>query len=156
MEGATMKVFSVLATVLILSMVPFMASADDATAVELVNRAVALWQKKGADYTVKVINASAGPLKKGPMYTFAINFKGVVIAHPAQTDLRGKNMADVPDAEGKYMTRDMIALAQSPEGSGWVEYKWKRVNDTQPTTKRTFAKRIPGEEAFVACGYYLK
>ena len=81
---------SLLAAVTVV-MAPLMASTDDATAVELVNKAIALWQEKGEDYALKVINASAGPLKKGPMYTFAIDFKVIVLAHPAQASLRGQN-----------------------------------------------------------------
>jgi signal transduction histidine kinase len=151
-----MKALAMLLATLILVCAPLEAPADDATSVELVNRAITLWKEKGKDYALKVINASAGPLKQGSMYTFALDFKGVILAHPAQVRLRGKNMWDVPDAEGKLITPEMVRLAQSPEGSGWLEYKWKRVNDAEPTMKRTFIKRVPGVDALVGCGYYLK
>jgi len=149
----------VLALVLVLAIsaaAPLCASADDATVMDLVNKAVALWKEKGRDHALKVINASAGPLRKGSLYVFASDFSGKFLAHPAQKDLRGEDQWELQDAKGKFVAQEFVKVAQSKEAAGWVEYDWVRVNETTPTKKRTYVKRISGEEALVACGYYLK
>ena len=152
-----MKTFSAILATLILVMAPLMVSAaEEATAVELVNKAFALWQEKGKDYSLKVINASAGPLRKDHLYTFSCDFSGLVLAHPAKTSLRGKNLFDLKDSKGNFPTQAMIKIAQSPEGTGWVEYQWDRGNNSGEGTKRTLVKRIPGENVFVACGYFVE
>lgn len=150
-----MKSLAMVLAVLIL-MAPVVASADDATVLELVNGGVALWQEKGKDYALKVMNASAGPLRKGSLYVFACDFKGKILAHPAQKDLVGQDQWELQDAKGRFLTQEFIKAAQSPEGFGWVEYDWLRVNENTPTKKRAFVKRVPGEEVFLGCGYYLK
>lgn len=151
-----MKTVSALLTVLVIMTAPLMASADDTMVVDLVNKATSIWHDKGKDYALKVINASAGPLRKGSLYVFASDFEGKMIAHPAQRDLRGQDEWELQDAKGKFLTQEFVKVAQSQVGYGWVEYDWIRVNETTPTKKRTYIKRIPGESAFVASGYYVK
>jgi cytochrome c len=142
--------------VLFLVLVPLMASASDATVVELVDKAVVLWKEKGKDYGIKAVNASAGPLRKGSLYVFACDFKGQMVAHPVQEALRGQDSWELQDAKGKFVTQEFLKTAKSKEGMGWVEYDWVRVYETEPTKKRTYIKRIPGEDVFVGCGYYVK
>jgi signal transduction histidine kinase len=151
-----MKSLSVVLALVLSVMAPLCASADDATVMELVNKAVALWKDKGRDDALKVINASAGPLRKGSLYVFASDFSGKFLAHPAQKDLRGEDQWELQDAKGRFVAQEFVKVARSKEGAGWVEYDWVRVNETTPTKKRTYVKRIPGEEALVACGYYMK
>lgn len=137
-------------------LVPLMASANDATVSDLVDKAVALWKDKGKDYAIKTLNASAGPFRKGALYVFACDFKGQMVAHPVQEALRGQDAWEMQDAKGRFVTQELLKTAQSKEGMGWVEYDWLRVNETEPTKKRTYVRRIPGEDIFVACGYYVK
>jgi cytochrome c len=151
-----MKNISAVLAVLILVMAPLMVSADDATVVGLVDKAAGIWKEKGKDYCLKVINASAGPLRKGSLYVFASDFKGNIVGHPAQQDLRGQDQWELQDAKGKFLTQEFLKVAQSKEGFGWVEYDWIRVNETTPTKKRTYIKRVPGEDIFLGSGYYVK
>ena len=150
-----MKTLSTVLATLILVMAPLMVSADDATVKDLVDKAAQLWKEKGRDYTLKVINASAGPLRKGSLYVFAVDFKGKFIAHPVQKDLRGHDQWEMQDANGKFVTQEFIKVAKSPEGFGWVEYDWIRVNESKPTKKRSYIKRIPNEDVLVGAGYYV-
>jgi cytochrome c len=155
-KGVEMKKLSLVFAVLVLVMAPLMASADEATVLDLVDKAAALWKDKGKDYTLKVLNASAGPLRKGSLYVFACDFKGRILAHPAQQDLRGQDQWELQDAKGRFLTQEFLKVAQSPEGFGWVEYDWMRVNETTPTKKRAYIKRIPGQDVFLGSGYYVK
>jgi signal transduction histidine kinase len=149
-----MKTLSAVLATLFLVMVPLMASADDATATQLVDSALSIWKDKGKDYALKVVNASAGPLKKGTYYTFAVDFSGNVLAHPMKTRLRGQNVMSEKDAKGKLIFQELIKAAKAEDGTGWVEYEWDRADGSGTSTKRTCVKRIPGEDMFVACGYH--
>lgn len=150
-----MKHVAAVLAIVFLVTVPFVASAQDATATQLVDNALGIWKDKGKDYALKVINASAGPLKKGPMYTFACDFSGKILAHPAQTKLRGQNVMAEKDAKGRFLFKELITVAEAPQGSGWIEYEWTRPDGTGTSTKRTFVKRVPGEDILVACGYHV-
>ncbi len=76
-------------------LLPMMATAQEAgdkeVTIGLVDKAVAFFQEKGRDYAIKLLNASAGPLRKGSLYAFAIDQKGRMLSHPTQEDLRGKD-----------------------------------------------------------------
>jgi len=139
---------------LFLVMAPLMASADDATATQLVDNALAIWKDKGKDYALKVVNASAGPLKQGTFYTFAVDFSGTVLAHPMQTKLRGQNLWSLTDSQGKLITQELVKAAQTGDGTGWVEYEWQRSDQSGVGIKRALVKRVPGEDILLACGYH--
>ena len=155
-ERIYMKRLSMALAVIVVMMAPLVASADDAMVTDLVNKAVILWQDKGRDYAIKVMNASAGPLRKGSLYVMACDFSGQMLAHPAQKDLRGQDEWELQDAKGNFITQEFIKAAKSKEGFGWYEYDWVRVNETKPTKKRAFIRKIPGEDALVVSGYYIK
>ncbi len=142
--------------VLLFVLLPLMASANDASVVELVDKAVGFWKEKGKDYTIKLLNASSGPLRKGALYVFACDFKGYFVSHPVQDALRGQDAWELQDAKGKFIVQEFLKVAKQGDGAGWVEYDWLRVGENEPTKKRTFIKRIPGEDFLVGCGYYVK
>jgi signal transduction histidine kinase len=37
--------------------------------------------------------------------------------------LIGRNLIDLKDQDGRYLIRELIAVAKGP-GHGWVDYKW--------------------------------
>ncbi len=78
---------------------PSYASTDQELAVELVDKAIDTFQTKGKDYALKLVGASAGPLRKGSIYVYAVNFKGQFVAHPVQDDLRGHDGWELQDAK---------------------------------------------------------
>ncbi len=149
-----MKRIWVIAGIIVAILLPVLALANDAAVVGLVDKACDSWKEKGKDYTLKLISASSGPLRKGALYVFALDFKGRYVAHPVQEDLRGQDAWELQDAKGKFITQEFIKTAKGKDGSGWVEYDWLRVGENEPMKKRTFIKKIPGEDILVGCGYY--
>jgi signal transduction histidine kinase len=130
-------------------------AGDTDVVVELVDKAVEMFSVKGKDQALKVVNASAGPLRKGSLYVFAVDFKGRFVGHPVQADLRGQDGWELQDAKGKFITQDFIKIA-TEQGQGWSEYWWLRVNEPSPTLKKTYIKRVPGEDLLVGAGFYVK
>ena len=150
-----MKTLSSVLAILVVIATPLMVSAQDATVEDLVNQAVAMWNKKGKDCTIKAIKTPVGPLRKGGIYMFAGDLSGKMLAHPTQPDLCKFDQWELQDASGKFIVQEFIRAAKSAEGFGYVEYDWIQVNQAEPTKKRTFIKRVPGKDIFVAAGYYL-
>jgi signal transduction histidine kinase len=151
-----MKTRGVVLGILLLFLVPLAASANDTAVVELVDKGIGFWKEKGKDYTIKLLNASSGPLRKGALYVFACDFKGYFVSHPVQDALRGQDAWELQDAKGKFIVQEFIKVAKQGDGAGWVEYDWLRVGENEPTKKRTFIRRVPGENFLLGCGYYMQ
>jgi signal transduction histidine kinase len=144
-----------LIVVIVLLAWPAYGDGEDQMVVGMVNKALEIFKAQGKDQALKVVNASSGPLRKGALYCFAMDFKGRMIAHPVQEDLRSQDAWELQDAKGKFITQDFIKVAKE-QGQGWSEYWWMRVNETAPTLKKTYIKRVPGEDILVGAGYYVK
>jgi len=125
------------------------APKDDAVA--LVTKAVALVKEAGKDKALASFNDPKGPFVKGDLYVFAYTLQGVILAHPMNAKLIGKDMTEVKDSDGKLFTKDFIATVNGP-GKGWVDYNW-----TNPTSKKIEAKSsyvAKAGDIFVGCGIY--
>jgi signal transduction histidine kinase len=122
----------------------------------LVEMAAASFKSKGKDHTIKLLNLIRGPFSSDELYVFAFDLKGTNLAHPTYKTVRGKPAWDLKDTKGKLIVQEMVKLAKDP-GSGWVEYWWKRHNETEPTLKRSYIMRVPGnDDVLVGAGYYVK
>jgi cytochrome c len=128
-------------------------AGQEQDAKELVEKAVQIFSEKGKDYALKVVGASAGPLRKdGGLYVFSIAFDGTGLAHPVNPKLVGP-IWDLKDTNGKYMVRDFVQVAKE-QGSGWSDYWWNKPGETKLLLKKTYVMRVPGEDILVGCGYY--
>jgi cytochrome c len=133
-----------------------MVLADQATeAKEMVDKAVDLFKDKGKDQALKIIGLSSGPFRKGELYTFAAGFDNVVLSHPVNKDFIGKSTHELKDASGKLFAREFLEVAKN-QGAGWVDYTWLRHGEKEPTPKRAYIKRVPGEDIYVGAGFYVK
>jgi cytochrome c len=145
----------ILAVILIMPATVLMAGENEADVKELVNSAVTFFQDKGQDYSIKTFNALHGPFVKGPLYVFAATFDGTMLAHPMKKDLVDKSLLDVKDSNGKLLFQEMVKVAKT-DGEGWVDYAWPYPGTNEPSPKRTYIKRIPSQNVWVAAGYYVK
>lgn len=147
---------SYLAAVLFVAAFCTAVTADQQADVQaVVDNAVESFQTKGKDYTLKLMGSLSGPFRKGEVYSYAMTFSGIMLAHPANKDLVGSSQLDTKDAKGNLIFQPQLEVVKS-QGSGWVEYSWLRHGEKEPATKRTYVKRVPGEDIFIAAGYYLK
>jgi cytochrome c len=122
----------------------------------MVKRAVALFQEKGNDYALRVLNSSSGPFRKGELYVFAGSMKDFTfLAHPVNPELLGTPQRELKDAKGLPIFQEFVNVANSP-GAGWVQYWWVRHAEKDPTLKRSYIERVPGEDIYVGAGFYVK
>ncbi|MDA2921592.1 cache domain-containing protein, partial [Desulfobacterota bacterium AH_259_B03_O07] len=71
---------------------------------------------------------------------------GVVIFHPIQPELEGKNIIDLKDVDGKALFQEMIETAKT-QGSGWIGYMYQKPGESKPSKKSSYFKKVKvGEE----------
>jgi cytochrome c len=131
-------------------------AADQAQdCVVLVDKCLAMFQEKGREATLAEIKNSRGAFVRVDLYVFALSLDNVMVAHPHEKSLHGINVTKVRDSDGKRFFEKFGAVAATQE-SGWVDYTWNKPGENQPSRKRSYIKRVPKEDLYVGCGYYLR
>jgi cytochrome c len=147
--GSVICVMGLVACILVGS-----ANADKAEdTVNLVNSAVDAFKTQGKDAALKAINDSKGPFVKGEVYVFAASLNNVLLGHPFDPSSRRINLSNLKDSSGVQIFQKMTEVVEK-DGSGWVEYLWGKPGADKPSRKRSFLKKVPGEDIYVGAGYY--
>jgi methyl-accepting chemotaxis protein len=87
-------------------------------------------------------------------YFYVYSFDCVNIAHARQKELQGQNLYDYTDSRGKFVIRELAAMAQS--GGGYVEYYWIKPGETGEKKKLGYVEPIPNTGYFIGSGVYLE
>lgn len=151
-----MKLFAPTAALcLAIAAAPVLASdPTEKDAIAMVERGVALVKAKGKDEMMKKINAKDADYVQGELYMDIRDLKtGIVLAHPYNPSIVGKDLTDVPDANGKKYRREIIELAAA-KGKGWVDYQYKNPTSGKIEPKTTFIQRV--DDVVLEVGIYKK
>ena len=128
--------------------------ADDRdTAVALVKKAVSFYKANGPEKLIEEVSNPKGQFVDGAFYVFAMDQDVVMLAHPHNASLIGQPQVAVKDVDGKYMTREMMEIANS-KGSGWIDYRFKNPKTSEIAAKSTYFELSDG--IIIACGVYRK
>jgi hypothetical protein len=125
------------------------ADKDDAKA--LVKKAAAYVKYQGKGKALVEISKPRGVFDKGETYVFAYDLQGVIIAHPKNPALIGKNMIGIPDSEGKMFRKEIVDMAKS-KGSGWVDYMYLNPETNEQEHKTTYLLKV--DDIILCCGVY--
>ncbi len=79
---------------------------------ELASKYADIFQASGIYNAAKVITASPGLLKEDVTCDFAGDFKGRMLNHQVQDDLRGQGIWELRDAKGRFILQDFITIAK--------------------------------------------
>ena len=146
-----------LATALCLALTSVSAAANEPTekdAVAMAERGAALVKEKGKEEMMKRINAKDPLFVQGSLYVDMRDVKtGIVLAHPFNPSIVGKDLTDVPDANGKKYRREIIELAAA-KGKGWVDYQYKNPTTGKIEPKTTYILLVDG--VVLEAGLYKK
>jgi signal transduction histidine kinase len=116
------------------------AEPSEKDAVALVEKGARFMQVHGKDEMIKRINTKDPAFYSGALYLAMRDMQGITLAHPT-TALIGKNLVDVPDADGKLFRREMMAVARGM-GKGWVDYKFTNPASGKVEPKTTYVLRV--------------
>ena len=117
----------------------------------LVGDAVAFLQANGKEKAVAEFNKQRSSFVKGDLYVFVYDLNGVMLAHPVNPELVGKNLLNEPDSKGKLFRKKIVELAKSM-GVGWVDYTYLNPLTKKEGHKTTYFQREG--DLIICCGAY--
>jgi signal transduction histidine kinase len=133
------------------------ASASEPTekdAIAMAEKGAAFVKAKGKEEMMKRISAKDPDFVQGSLYVDMRDlYSGIVLAHPINPSIVGKDLTDVPDASGKKYRREIIELAQK-KGKGWVDYQYKNPASGKIEPKTTYILRV--DDIVLEAGIYKK
>jgi len=96
---------------------------------------------------------------QGENYIVVLGSDGRSVVYPPDPRGEGLNYRDFQDLGGKPFGRQLLAVADSSSGSGWVHYQWRRptAGDRRPVWKATYVERVTapsGRTYLVLSGLY--
>lgn len=86
-------------------------------------------------------------------YFFTYDRSMTAISHP-DAKFQGRNLIDLQDADGKFVLREARDVAIN-EGSGYVDYKWVRLNETESVPKLGFVFHYEPWDWIIGTGVYI-
>ncbi|WP_028101953.1 cache domain-containing protein [Pseudoduganella violaceinigra] len=123
-------------------------------AIAMVEKGVAFIKQHGKDKFIEKVSAKDPEFIQGALYVDIRDLQsGVVLAHPINPTIVGKDLTDVPDASGKKYRREIIELA-AKKGKGWVDYMYKNPTTGKIEPKTTYIQRVG--DAVLEAGIYKK
>jgi cytochrome c len=112
-------------------------SRDEAVA--MVKSVQATFAKEGAEATFAKVTDKK--FVDRDLYPFIYKFDGTNVAHGANAALVGKNLIELKDQNGKFLIKELIAVAQGPK-SGWVDYMWPNPVTKKIEPKSSYVERM--------------
>lgn len=130
------------------------ADATEKDAVALVEKGVAFMKANSKEEMMKKINSKDPEYYHGALYLHMRDARnGIMLAHPVNPALIGKDLTDVPDTNGKKYRREIIELAAA-KGKGWVDYTYKNPATGKVEPKNTYMVKV--EDVVLEAGIYKK
>lgn len=110
-------------------------------AVAMVHRVVEKFKKDGADATIQAINTKSKAFIDRDLYPYVLDMNGINRANAAIPAVRGKNLYDMKDHNGKFLIREHVDIAKSV-GHGWVDFKWLNPTTKSIDDKSSYIERV--------------
>ena len=125
-------------------------------AVAMVKRAIAHYQKFGAEKTIAAINNKAPEFFQGELYVAANDpINGIALAHPLAPKMVGKYMMDLKDSDGTPFAKELWDVAKSGK-PGWVDYRWPNPVTKEIQDKTAYVEAAPDGKIYFNSGVYKK
>ncbi len=135
----------------------FASASTDPTprdAVMMVHKGANMIKLKGKEEVIRRIAAQDPGFISGSLYLYVRDLKtGVVLAHPINRTIVGKDLTDVPDTNGKTYRREILQVA-AKQGKGWVDYTYKNPETGRIEPKTTYLLRV--DDIILEAGIYKK
>jgi len=148
------RVLSAALIVLAMASVHAAEEPTEKDAIAMTERGAAFIKAHGKDEMMKKIAAKDAEFVQGSLYVDMRDINtGIVLAHPFNPTIVGKDLTDVPDASGKKYRREIIELA-ARKGKGWVDYMYKNPQTGKIEPKTTYILRVG--DVVLEAGIYKK
>src|SRR6266851_3150964 len=121
-------------------------------ALAMVRRVQQKFKKEGAEAAFRAINNKAPGFADRDLYPFVTELTGLCVANGVTPAVRGKNLLDLKDQDGKFMIQEFVRTASTSPGHGWVDYRWLNPVTKTIEDKSAWIERMG--EYFVGVGVY--
>lgn len=149
-----MRLIALLSAAALLHLSAHAAEPTEKDAIAMAEKGAAFIKAHGKDEMIKKLAAKDPDYVQGALYVDLRDINtGIVLAHPINPSIVGKNLTDVPDANGKKYRREIIELAAS-KGHGWVDYQYKNPATGKIEPKTTYILRVG--DVVLEAGIYKK
>lgn len=129
------------------------AADKKADVTALMDKAIAHFNKVGADQAYKDFSDPNGGFIQGEIYIVIQDMTAKIVFHATNPKLIGKDAMGLKDADGKAFNKDMIDGLKTAD-SLWIKYKWSNPATKKIGQKESFVKKVNGDLYFIV-GYYL-
>ncbi len=130
----------------------FRPTSGETELAAFVEAAVAHAREVGKTQAMRDFMDLQGPWVQAETYIFAHDFNGTTLVLPYLSSAVGTDRTNLQDAEGRYINRDLQAIARN--GSGYCHYLYRNpvTNQTQP--KVSYVMSVD-ETWWLGSGIYL-
>jgi len=144
--------FLAVALVLVAGYVSAQERGNEAEARDLVKKAVAYVKEVGREKALAEFNNPKGMVFiKKDLYIYASNPQGINLAHGMNPAMKGMDLMNLKDADGKPFVKEYTERAMK-FGSGTIDYRWADPVTKKVAMKSTYFERI--DDIIICCGYY--
>lgn len=88
-------------------------------------------------------------------YVFMSTYDGIMLVQPLEPSLEGTYQLEARDSDGNYYIKDLIHAAKSPEGHGFVIYKYPPPGTDNPGEKLSYVIGLPLLECYLGTGMFF-
>jgi uncharacterized protein len=125
---------------------------DEAKA--MVQRVQEKFKKDGPESTFHAINANVSTFMDRDLFPYVHKIDGTeLVAAGFPASIRGKNLHDVKDQDGKYFVQEFVRVATTPPYHGWVDYRFLNPKTNMVDDKSAWIERL-GNDYLVGVGVY--
>jgi signal transduction histidine kinase len=127
------------------------AQASEAREMEtFVERGAALIAEKG-EKAFDAFRHKGGPWFRGERYVFVWDMNGLRYVYPPDRQREGDRVSGLKDVDDKPIGELLIRIASSPEGKGWLHYRWPRPGELEPGWKSSYVMKAvtPSGKAYI-------
>ena len=149
-----MKRIIIVCLIILFVVVGFAHAQDRGTAEEakaMLDKAIAFYKANGPKKAFDAFNNPNGPFVNKDLYVFAVDLNGKVLAHGANAELIGKDMAEIRDENKKNFIAEMLTVVKA-KSEGSVTYRWANPQFSLIEEKCSYIEKVEG--AILGCGYY--
>ncbi len=92
----------------------------------------------------------------GRGYYFAEDMAGVEQINRNNPELEGQSIINIQDSNGKYIVKEILAVARSEKQEGFCSYYWNRPEYPKKIPKISYVKYFPPLDWVIGNGVYLQ
>src|SRR6516165_8387481 len=112
-------------------------------AVAMVKRVQEKFKKDGPEATFRALNNNAPGFVDRDLFPYVHKIDGTqLVACGPIPAIRGKNLYDMKDQDGKFTTQEFVRIATTPPYHGWIDYRFLNPKTNMVEDKSAWIERM--------------